>query len=392
MSNPRPQPNSQPKVGPKKVGNIVVVPATSPDEVMDAVERWKPGAIAIQMCEKRAEMLFYPDEVGERRISEYFVQKGAFFSLISQLFYASLEGAREGHVEKIREITSALERYTSKRGVVFEYVDMPLDIMVKRAWRRGSFGEKIRVARLFRKEIISFKEPTGDTKTREKHVNLEDAIMSAAPSTKEVIVGERALYIAHRIKLLEQRVRDRYGDGCVLAVVEPDWLNEIADELGKVEKPDPKVVKELETLPPRIKWERARWALPVVLITLFALSIIKGEKSAAEIFWWWALATSLGAGIGAVVSRAHPLSILSAVVTAPFISFTFIGAGWVAGLVELKVRKPTVGDLQQLGGMENLRDLFRNPAIKPIVVGSITNAGNWLGVALVLPYLVGGAF
>ena len=57
----------------------------------------------------------------------------------------------------------------------------------------------------------------------------------------------------------------------------------------------------------------------------------------------------LDALLGALAARAHPVTVLSALVAAPLTSLNpTIGAGMVTGLVESWLRKPRVSDLENL--------------------------------------------
>ena len=54
--------------------------------------------------------------------------------------------------------------------------------------------------------------------------------------------------------------------------------------------------------------------------------------------------------LGAALALAHPLTIISAFLAAPFTSLNpMIAAGWVAGLVEAILNKPQVKDFEHLG-------------------------------------------
>ena len=57
----------------------------------------------------------------------------------------------------------------------------------------------------------------------------------------------------------------------------------------------------------------------------------------------------LFSAVGAAVAFGHPLTILASFVAAPLTSLNpMIAAGWVSGLVQAKVRKPTVADFEDL--------------------------------------------
>ena len=63
--------------------------------------------------------------------------------------------------------------------------------------------------------------------------------------------------------------------------------------------------------------------------------------------WFW-INGSLAA-LGSALAFAHPLTIGSAFIAAPFTSLNpAVAAGWVAGLVEVLLRRPQVRDFEGL--------------------------------------------
>ncbi|HKZ60320.1 MAG TPA: TraB family protein, partial [Candidatus Thermoplasmatota archaeon] len=64
-----------------------------------------------------------------------------------------------------------------------------------------------------------------------------------------------------------------------------------------------------------------------------------------------------------------------------------LAAGWFAGLVEAKVRTPTVADFERLQAWETMRELFRNPVWRVLFVTALTNVGSSIGTFVSLPIL-----
>jgi pheromone shutdown protein TraB len=99
-----------------------------------------------------------------------------------------------------------------------------------------------------------------------------------------------------------------------------------------------------------------------------------------NIYIWLLVNGSLSA-LGAAVAFAHPLTILSAFVAAPFTSLNpALAAGWVAGLVEAWIRKPTVNDFEQLPtDTSTLKGFWKNPVTRILLVVAFANIGSMLG-------------
>ena len=87
------------------------------------------------------------------------------------------------------------------------------------------------------------------------------------------------------------------------------------------------------------------------------------------------------AALGALIARAHPLTIASAVVAAPLTSLNpTIAAGMVTGLVESWLRKPKVADLERLHlDITSVKGWFNNPATRILLVFFFTNLGSAIG-------------
>ena len=105
--------------------------------------------------------------------------------------------------------------------------------------------------------------------------------------------------------------------------------------------------------------------------------------------WSWIWISGLSAAIGSVITLAHPLSVTTAFVTAPFTSFH---AGIFAGLVEAWVRKPQVTDLQSITtDISSVRGVFRNRVLRVLlilIVTKITAAiGSVVAARVVASYL-----
>jgi pheromone shutdown protein TraB len=100
-----------------------------------------------------------------------------------------------------------------------------------------------------------------------------------------------------------------------------------------------------------------------------------------NIYIWLFVTGSLSA-LGAVIALAHPLTILSAFIAAPFTTLNpFIAAGWVAGLVEAWIRKPTVSDFEALPEAAlSIKSFWTNHVTKILLVVVFSNIGSALGV------------
>ena len=92
---------------------------------------------------------------------------------------------------------------------------------------------------------------------------------------------------------------------------------------------------------------------------------------------------------GTAIARGHPLSIITAFFAAPLTSLNpAIAAGWVAGYVEFKLRKPVVKDFKNLSKMDSTKDFFNNRVVRLLMVVALANLGSMIGTFVALPYLL----
>jgi pheromone shutdown protein TraB len=105
---------------------------------------------------------------------------------------------------------------------------------------------------------------------------------------------------------------------------------------------------------------------------------------------WWILVNAILAGLGAGLAFAHPLTVLSAMVAAPITSLNpMIGAGWVAGLVDVFLRKPKVKDVERLAeDISSLKGFWRNKITRILLVVTFTSLGSSLGTFVAIPLMV----
>jgi pheromone shutdown protein TraB len=159
--------------------------------------------------------------------------------------------------------------------------------------------------------------------------------------------------------------------------------------LKAIQQPMP--LAELESLPPPSRWSKIwPWLIPASVVALVVWGFFHGgaERGVDSIAIWVGVTGTLAA-LGALLSLAHPLTILSAFVAAPFTTLhPAIAAGWVSGLVEAWVRPPSVGDFESLPeAMESLRAFVRNPVVRILLVVVLTNIGSSIGTFVAIPWI-----
>ena len=383
-----------------KIGNDILLVGTahvskdSVEEVKSAIKEFKPDVVAVELCRRRYQTLTEKEKWEDTPITS-FLQTDKAFLILAQTFLASVQRklGEEFGSEPGAEMLAAIEE-AKKQGLRIELVDRDISVTLKRAWKKMGVREKFRLVWEFIKAMVGYNEE--ELEEIDLKELMKEDVMSAmmkefsefAPSVSHVLIDERNKYIAK--KILD--AREKHGK--VLAVVGAGHVKGIKEYLEGI-KPLDVDIKELEQVPRR-RISIAKlfaYSIPVLFFSLIIYLIItKGPSAMAEIgniFLWWFLINGSLSALGALLARAHPLSIVTAFLAAPLTSLNpAVAAGWFAGLVELKFRTPKIKDFQKLREIESLRDFFNNSFTRLLMVVAFANIGSTIGTFIALTYIL----
>jgi pheromone shutdown-related protein TraB len=204
-----------------------------------------------------------------------------------------------------------------------------------------------------------------------------------APSVTDVLIHERDKYIAK--KIFEESKK-----GKVVAIVGAGHLKGIQKYLE-----EKNLVVDLKNLEYVAKkrisiLKMIAYAIPAIFAALIIYIYIAGgwEQAGYALLWWIVINGGLSA-LGTALARGHPFSIITAFFAAPVTSLNpAIAAGWVAGYVEFKMRKPVVKDFKELSRLDSLRDFWNNRVVRLLMVVAFANLGSMIGTFIALPYIL----
>jgi pheromone shutdown-related protein TraB len=169
----------------------------------------------------------------------------------------------------------------------------------------------------------------------------------------------------------------------IVAVVGAGHKRGMLDYLLHKEIPDPKTLLEVKER--RFSLVKIfGYSLMAFLILIFIAVVLSLNTQLILIaFLYWFLINGILAAAGAAIAGGHPFSILSAFLFAWLTSLNpAIAAGWISGLVEAWIRKPTSRDLEKLSEAKTLREMARNKVFKVLLVVALTNVGSMIGTFL----------
>jgi pheromone shutdown-related protein TraB len=361
------------------------VSKASVEEVEEALKDHKPDIVAVELDEKRYEVLTNKQKWEETPVTDM-IRGGRAFFFLAQVFLSSIQRrlGKEFGAEPGSEMVAAIK--TAERNEIrVELVDRDITITLRKAWRTMGLREKFRLFWEFSKAMVGYSD--------EEEIDLEELmdedvitmmieeLSEIAPSVTEILVFERDAYIAKKLSKLSE-------EGKVVAVVGAGHVKGIQENLANIDSTPS--FEELNSVPKkRIKiWKTIAYLIPILFFTLLGWLVFNGLitkdpnywDNLARVMFTWFLINGVCSAVGAAIARGHPYSIATAFIAAPFTSLNpAVAAGWFAGAVEAKVRTPTVKDFQKLSKIETTKQFLNNRVIRVLMVAALANIGSIIG-------------
>ena len=199
-----------------------------------------------------------------------------------------------------------------------------------------------------------------------------------SPELYAALIDERDRFMAARLR---DENRNHAGSK-VLVVVGAGHLEGLASYLAEAQEDPQEQVETLAALPPRSLWPKLiPWAILALVLTGFFIGFSRSPELGIRLVAIWVVINGGLAALGALLARAHPLTVVSAMLAAPLTSLNpAVAAGMVTGLVESWLRKPKVSDLEQLhADAMTLKGWYANPATRILLVFLFSNFGSAIG-------------
>lgn len=382
----------------EKAGDNIMLVGTahvSPKSVLEvrkAIEDFKPDIVAVELCDRRYEVLRNKKKWEATPITKLLKDRNAYI-FIAQSFLGSYQrrlgkkfGAEPGS-EMLEAIKAAEEK-----GIKVLLADRDITVTLKRAWKKMSIREKFRIAwTLLSIPFIDYEEEEKDVDLEE--LMKEDALSAMMKELKQLAPNVATVLIFERDTFIARKIAEAAKGKKVVAVIGAGHVKGVKKKLARLQKGEKlPSTEELSKLPPKgFPWGTAiGWGITVLLCVLLVwMGYNKGLGMALEAFGWWFLIHAVLSAVFCAIARGHPLSILVAFVSSPFTAIhPGLAAGWFSGLVEAKYRAPTVKDWQDMGQVETTKEFFNNRVIRVLMVAALTNVGSMLGTFIAMPYLL----
>jgi pheromone shutdown-related protein TraB len=359
------------------------VSSESVDLVRSQIEEWGPDLVAVELCPSRMAALTKPDSIESEDLLKIIKEGRSAMILLQSALAAQQRRMGVSSGEKPGAELLAAVNAAKESGVPVEMIDRDVVVTLRRAWRKMGIIEKWRIlnALLWEEDDddISIDEVLGDSDLLS---SMMEEAREIAPGAGEVLIDERDSFLAGRI----QQIR---GKGKVLAVIGAGHLSGVAHNLGEPAIETTSRLAELGKEPPKSIWPKLLMAaIPIFLIGAVSWMVANGEMDALkQTAQTWLILNAVGAGIGVLIARGHPLSILVGAIASPITSLNpTLAAGWFAGYTQLKVASPTGKDAQDFLVLDEVSLFWKNRVGRVLMVTAMGNIGSWAGA-----WLAGGA-
>jgi len=344
--------------------------------VEQVIAREELDCVCVELDKNRYEALSNPRR-WENLDLKQIIRNKQLSTLLVNLVLASYQkklGGRLGVMPGAELLAAA--KAAVRRDIDVELCDRDVRATLRRAWRSTSLWKKgyllaTILASLFDKTEID-EEKLKELKDKDVLSELMEDLGEALPDVKHVLIDERDIYLAEKIKAAPgKRVAAVVGAGHVVGirrVISEDNAHRLA---------------EISRIPPVSKiWKAVGWGIPaIILLSLLLIGIQKGGQAAGANALYWILANGIPSGIGALIAWAHPATVLSAFAGAPITSLTpVIGAGYVAAFVQVMTRPPVVREFEAVtDDMGTFSGWWKNKLLRVFLVFLLTGLGSTLG-------------
>ncbi len=355
------------------------VSSESVEIVKEQISEYAPDIVAVELCNSRLSSLKEPESLDSEDLLNI-IKEGRSPMILLQTALAAQQrkmGLTTG--EKPGAELLVAVQIAENSNIPVEMIDRDVVVTLRRAWHRMGLLEKLRVLNTLlwddEDEDVSIDDVLGDSDMMSK---LMEEAREVAPEAGKVLIDERDAFLAGRI----QQIR---GRGRILAVVGAGHLEGIVNNLKEPPLEVASNLSELSAEPPKKIWPKILMAaVPLFLFGGLGYMAYNGDmeeiRQMAET--WLVLNASL-AGLGVLIARGHPLSILVGAIASPITSLNpALAAGWFAGYTQIKVDAPTGGDAQEFLALDDMSLLWRNRVGRVLMVTAMGNIGSSLGSLL----------
>ena len=360
------------------------VSQASVEAVERAIESGRFDAVAVELDAQRLQALTDPDALAKLDLVEV-IRKGRVALFAANLALAAYQRrlAEQLEIEPGAELKRAVT-LANERNLPVHLIDREVGLTFRRASQRLGFFGKIKLVMGLGAGLFASEEVGEDEIEKLKQGDMLEAsfgeFASESPALYETIIGERDRYMATRLREVHDPAQRE-----VLAVVGAGHLAGLARYLETDTDAPGSLRESLEDVPKKRNIPWITLAILAIVLTGIGVGFYRGGLGVgSELLAVWAMYTGGLAGLGCLLAGSHPLSILTAIVVAPFKPFRLsIPTGAFSALVEARLRKPAYEDFLKLrDDAQSVKGWYRNRVTRVVLTFMLTNLGSMLGLWL----------
>lgn len=339
-------------------------------------------AVAVELCRSRAESMTDPEALARLDLFKVIRQKRVYMVAASLALGAYQQRiADQFGIEPGAEQREALRLAEATRRPVL-LIDREIGTTLRRTAHNLGFFKRLNLfSGLFVGLISREQVSEAEVEQLKQGDILETAFSEFAQDRADLfspLIAERDRYMAARLR----QEAEAHGYRHVLAVVGAGHLKGLAQQLADDRSPADAVVSELDQVPPPSRfWRVFPWAVVAIILAVFAFGFTRSSELGWNMVGDWVLINGGLSALGTAIAGAHPLTVIGAFCAAPLTSLNpTIGAGMVAGGIELMLRRPSVGDFGRLrDDVTSFRGWWRNRVSRVLLVFIFSTLGSALG-------------
>ncbi|NII09396.1 TraB/GumN family protein [Oleiagrimonas sp. C23AA] len=359
------------------------VSRSSMEAVQAILERESFDAVAVELCESRAQGMRDPEAFKRMDLFQV-IRQGKTGMVAASLILSSFQRrlAEQHGIEPGAEMQAGMSGAEAQQLPLW-LVDREVGTTLKRAWRNVGFREKMGilgglVGSLFEREDIG----EDDIEQLKQGDMLEGAFREFASSSQslyQALIAERDSYMAARLR---QEASQAPEVRRVLVIVGAGHMKGLIGHLRDTDIEPATEVSQLSATPKGTPW--FKWMAMALVLAVFGVIIYAFHKNPAlgtDALRDWVLYTGGLAALGALLGGGHLLTALTSFVAAPLKPFRpGIPAGAVGALTEVWLRKPKVADFEALRhDITEWKGWWRNRVARVFVIFTLVNIGTIIG-------------
>ncbi|NLO13871.1 MAG: TraB/GumN family protein [Clostridiales bacterium] len=345
----------------------------SAELIKKIIREEQPDSVCVELDEARYQSILDPKAWENTDIIKVIKSKKIGFLLANLILGSYQKRIAKGldtvaGQEMLEGINSAKET-----GAQLVLADRSIKTTFTRIWRKLNLWDKSKL--LFElllpseddKELSN--EDISNLLKTDVLASLTEQVHEQFPKIADILISERDQYLAYKIKEAPGKK--------IVAILGGAHVPGVRKEIFKTQD-----IAALSSVPAKNPVSRViAWAIPMLIIGLIIYSFIMNIATGMRQLSSWVLWNGLLAAAFTAVSFGHPLSILTSLVAAPFTSLNpLVACGWLTGLVEATIRKPTVRDINNIPrDIFSLKHFLKNRFLKVLLIVIMANIGSSIG-------------